>query len=264
MNTTPPENPNSGQSTPEPPVLPRSNDASSPETEFSEADQVPVTGYFGSVDAILRNPKRILFQLQRGNSRETILLLIGVAIVCALGYGLIVGLFSGGEQVFLAPVKIAAGLLLSALICLPSLYIFAALGGSKAGIADVLGLLAGLLALTTILLIGFAPVAWIFSESTESVAMMGALHLAFWFVAVGFGLKFLHTGFRHTSLRGNEGVSVWTIIFVAVALQMTTALRPILGTADTMLPQEKKFFLAHWADNMNDGAGSGRKTANRY
>jgi len=241
--------------------MPKSVDSPGQEPEFSEADQIPVSGCFGSVDAILRHPNRILFQLRRGNSRETILVLIGVAIACALGYGLIIGLFSGGEQVFYAPLKIAAGLLLTALICLPSLYIFAALGGSKAGIEDVLGLLAGLLALTTILLIGFAPVAWIFSESTESLAMMGGLHLAFWFVAVGFGLKFLHTGFKHTRLRANEGLSVWAIIFVAVALQMTTALRPILGTADTLLPKEKKFFLAHWADNLSSPSGARQQSA---
>ncbi len=241
MNTTPSEDPkmgppDAGQASAQPSIKSPCED-SGPNAEFSEADRVPVSGCLGSVDALLRNPGRILFQLSQGKSHETILRLIAVAIVCALGYGLIVGLFSGGEQLFLAPLKIAVGLLLSALICLPSLYIFAALGGSRAGIADVLGLLAGLLALTTILLIGFAPVAWVFSESTDSVAMMGGLHLASWFVAVGFGLRFLHAGFKGARLRGNEGLSVWTIIFVAVALQMTTALRPILGTADALLPK---------------------------
>jgi hypothetical protein len=31
---------------------------------------------------------------------------------------------------------------------------------------------------------------------------------------------------------------------------MTTALRPIIGKADTLLPTEKKFFLQHWGDSM--------------
>jgi len=31
-------------------------------------------------------------------------------------------------------------------------------------------------------------------------------------------------------------------------VQMTTALRPILGTADTFLPAEKQFFVSHWGD----------------
>jgi hypothetical protein len=35
-----------------------------------------------------------------------------------------------------------------------------------------------------------------------------------------------------------------------VALQMSTALRPLLGRADTFLPTEKQFFLTHWGDCM--------------
>jgi hypothetical protein len=29
---------------------------------------------------------------------------------------------------------------------------------------------------------------------------------------------------------------------------MTTALRPIIGTADTFLPTQKQFFVSHWGD----------------
>jgi hypothetical protein len=100
----------------------------------------------------------------------------------------------------------------------------------------------------TILLIGFAPVAWIFSQSTESVAWMGALHLAFWLVATLFGIRFMKAGFSHANARSQAGVNVWVIIFLLVALQMTTALRPILGRSDTFLPTKKEFFLTHWAN----------------
>lgn len=213
-------------------------------------EALPIKGPADCVEALLREPGRILFQLGQKDGPRLVATLLGIAAVCSLIYGSIVGLFSRGEQIYFAPIKIAVGLLLSGLICLPSLYIFAALGGSKARLADVLGLLAGLLALSSIMLIGFAPVAWIFSESTQSLAMMGALHFGFWFIAVYFGLKFLNAGFRRTEMRASEGVSVWMVIFVIVALQMTTALRPILGTANTALPEEKRFFLAHWADNL--------------
>ncbi len=254
MNPTSPEPPTNPAAQLQPPRLPESSleAGAEPDLGFLEDDRVPVGGPFSGVDALLRNPRRIMFQLNQEGGRQLIAMLLGVALVCALGYGLIVGMFSGGGQLFFAPVKIAAGLVFSALICLPSLYIFAALGGSRAGLRDVVGLIAGLLALTTVLLVGFAPVAWIFSESTESLAMMGALHLAFWLVSAGFGLRFLRAGFRHTSLKAPQGLSIWTVIFLAVALQMTTALRPILGTADSALPTEKRFFLAHWAENLGD------------
>jgi hypothetical protein len=146
------------------------------------------------------------------------------------------------------PAKIGLGLMISAIICLPSLYIFTCLSGSLARLQEIFGLLSGLLMLMTILLIGFAPVAWIFSESSESLAWMGTLHLIFWFVATIFGLRFLEAGFSHSQARSHAGFYTWVVIFLLVVVQMTTALRPILGKSDTFLPQQKQFFLSHWGE----------------
>jgi hypothetical protein len=85
-----------------------------------------------------------------------------------------------------------------------------------------------------------------FSRSTESIVAMGALHLVFWVIALYFGLRFLSRGFAHMDDRTGGGFKVWMVVFVLVMLQMTTALRPIIGTADRLLPEEKKFFLGHW------------------
>jgi hypothetical protein len=173
--------------------------------------------------------------------------LLIIAMACSLIYGLVVGTFSGGEQLWAAPVKTAVGLLLSALICLPSLYIFACLSGAQARLVEVAGLVTGQLALTTVLLIGFAPVAWVFSQSTESVAAMGGLHLVFGAIAAYFGLRFLNAAYAHLEPKSSGGLKVWMLIFILVALQMTTALRPLVGQAETFLPTEKRFFVTHWA-----------------
>ena len=122
------------------------------------------------------------------------------------------------------------------------------LGGHLDRLVEIFGLVVGLLMLMTILLIGFAPVAWLFSQSTKEIAWMGALHLIFWSIATFFGLRFLENGFSHSKARSNAGLNTWTVIFILVALQMTTALRPIVGTADTFMPTEKKFFLSHWGE----------------
>jgi hypothetical protein len=184
---------------------------------------------------------------QPGAGRLVGALLFGV-LLCSLLYGVVVGTFSMGAQLWAAPAKIAGGLLVTGLICLPSLYIFACVSGSRAGLLELCGLVAGLLMLMTVLLVGFAPVAWLFSQSTDSLAWMGALHLVFWFIATCFGLRFLAQGFSHSQARSTAGLSAWIAIFVLVAVQMTTALRPILGTADSFLPTEKKLFLSHWGD----------------
>src|SRR4029079_420916 len=127
--------------------------------------------------------------------------------------------------------KIAGGLLVSTVICLPSLYIFACLRGSRARVGEILGMVSGLLMLMTILLIGFAPVAWLFSESTNYLCWMGALHLIFWFVATIFVLRSLRAAFAHSLARFNAGLNTWIVRVVLVVLQMTTALRPIVGRA---------------------------------
>jgi len=210
-------------------------------------EKVPIPNFVGAIEAILREPRRVMFQLRQPGAGRLIARMLMVSVVCGLIYGLIAGTFSGDTQLWAAPIKIAGGLLLSALICLPSLYILSCLSGSQARLGEVSGLVAGFLLLMTILLIGFAPVAWVFSQSTESVAAMGALHLAFWFIATCFGLRFLSAAFAHYNQSG-DGLKVWIVILLLVMLQMTTALRPIIGTADTFLPTEKKFFVSHWVD----------------
>ncbi|HEX5400452.1 MAG TPA: hypothetical protein VFY06_15495 [Verrucomicrobiae bacterium] len=221
------------------------------------SERIPIPNVVAAIDAILRHPRRVMFQLRQPDAGNLIAKMIFISIVCSLIYGVVAGTFSGGAQLWAAPVKIAGGLMVSALICLPSLYIFTCLSGSQARLVEVCGLLAGLLMLMTILLIGFAPVAWIFSQSTESLPWMGALHLVFWFIATIFGLRFLETGFSHSNAKSHAGFHTWVVIFLLVALQMTTALRPILGRADTFLPTEKQFFGTHWANCLkaqNDGA----------
>lgn len=216
-------------------------------------EREPIRGPLSAAEAILRQPRRVIFQLRQAHWTRTAASFLLIATVSALVYGLVVGTFSGAGQLWIAPLKIAGGLLVSALICLPSLYVFSCLSGSQARLAEVCGLVLGLLALTTILLIGFAPVAWVFSQSTTSLAAMGALHLAFWAVATAFGWRFLRAGFKHLSAQSGGVLSVWLVIFVLVCLQMTTALRPIVGTSADVFPTEKKFFLSHWNDCLTGG-----------
>ena len=211
-------------------------------------EREPISNAVAAAEAILRQPRRVMFQLRQAGSGRLIAAMFFVALLCALVYGVVVGSFSMGTQIWAAPVKIAGGLLISALICLPSLYIFACLSGSQARLGEICGLVAGLLLLMTILLVGFAPVAWLFSQSTESVAWMGALHLVFWFIASWFGLRFLQAGFSHSQARSTAGLNAWVIIFMLVAVQMTTALRPLVGKSDSFFPKEKKLFVTHWGD----------------
>ncbi len=214
-------------------------------------ERVPINSPITAIEAILRQPRRVIYQLRQPGAGALMFYLFAIAMFCAVVYGVIVGTFSGHQQLWIAPAKVAGGLLISALICLPSLYIFTCLSGAQARLTEIFGLVMGMLMLTTILLIGFAPVAWLFSQSTNSVNWMGALHLIFFFIAAIFGLRFLNTAFSHSHARSDAGFITWIVIFMLVVVQMTTALRPIVGTSDTFFPKEKKFFLSYWGECVN-------------
>jgi hypothetical protein len=215
-------------------------------------DREPVHGIAGAIEGVLREPRRLLFQLRENRGSGLSLRLLLAALGCALLYGLVMGSFSMGEQLWAAPLKVAGGFLLSLLICLPSLYIFACLSGVQARLGEIFGFACGSLLVLTLLLVGFAPVAWLFAQSTQSLAWMGALHLVFWFIASLFGLRFLRAGFIHSQARHQFGLGTWMAIFLLVMLQMTTTLRPLIGKNDSLLPREKKFFLTHWGDVLNN------------
>src|SRR6266496_752904 len=115
--TLPPQIPPAGPwlaSTPMPRTLPLGDDP---------ADCEPVPNPIAAIDAILRHPRRVMFRLRQPGSGKVIAAMLLVTLLCSLVYGVIVGSFSGGAQWWAAPVKVAGGLLVSALICLPSLYI---------------------------------------------------------------------------------------------------------------------------------------------
>ena len=54
-------------------------------------------------------------------------------------------------------------------------------------------------------------------------------------ITTGFGLGLLERGFHHHGAQDGM-MRIWTIIFLPATLQMTTALRPLVGTASTLLP----------------------------
>jgi hypothetical protein len=129
------------------------------------------------------------------------------------------------------------------------------LGGLEARLIQIVGVLSAVLALVGVLLLGFAPVMWVFSASTESIQFMGLLALAFWMIAVIFGARLLHTLAKVLGLKSSTYLTTWVLIFLMVTLQMSTSLRPILGTAQTLLPTQKQFFLEHWFESLNETSG---------
>src|SRR6266568_6344245 len=116
---------------PIPPPPPPGYPSGRPLGELPE-EREPIPNAIAAVEAILRQPRRVMYQLRQPGAGRLITSMVFVSIVCSLIYGIVIGTFSRGDQLWAAPVKIASGLLISALLCLPSLYIFTCLSGSRA------------------------------------------------------------------------------------------------------------------------------------
>jgi hypothetical protein len=202
----------------------------------------------GIVDALLKHPDRAVYEIVKGRRAPICLLLFLVSAVCMAAYGLAMATFAGGPQLWMVPAKLVVGSLLSALICLPSLYILTSLAGGNQSLDETLGLLLVCLALSGILLVGFAPITWIFAQSTNTVSFMGTLHLTFWLIGTILGLRLLATALRFLNKRRMGILTLWCFVYVAVALQMTTTLRPLVGGFQGYELQGRKFFLTHWGD----------------
>jgi hypothetical protein len=208
-------------------------------------------GWNGVLSALLRQPGQIVYHLHdAAGGRQVAAVLGAIALLCLAGYGIVVGGFSGGTQLWAAPLKIAGGALMTAAICLPSLYVLACLGGAHDNlkVGPLAGLLLATIALNATLLVSFAPIAWVFSQSTDSLAFISCLHLVLWGVGFYFGLRLVPLAARFLGVVDRGYLLLWMIIVTLVSLQMMTTLRPIVGRSEQLLPAEKKFFVTHWLE----------------
>lgn len=203
------------------------------------------------VEALLRRPNALVARLADGNHGATGRFAV-MSVLSFLLFGFVLGCFAKHDQLWASPLKITAGLMISGIICFPSLYIFSTLAGARVSISQLGACLAGALALAGLLLLGIAPAVWIFAESTDSFGFMGSLAVGSWLIALVFALRFLKSVVFATGGTQKAPLTIWSGVFLLVTLQMTTSLRPILGRSDHFLTQEKKFFLQHWGDTFGE------------
>jgi hypothetical protein len=205
-----------------------------------------------TLDELLRRPDAGFARAQAGApiGAWAMRLFAGSLGCCAL-YGAGSGFFAGGAQIAIAAVKaplIVAG---SALLCLPSLYVFGLLAGASLTRARFTVTLVGFVGMLALVLIGLLPIEWLFSVSTQSLAFAVWLHLALWSVALMFGARFLRAALPEVP-RG--GVLLWLAMFCVVSFQVATFMRPTLWREPNapVIEHGKLFFLDHFSQVTRD------------
>ncbi|MBK1831863.1 hypothetical protein JIN77_14100 [Verrucomicrobiaceae bacterium R5-34] len=239
------------ETTPTPPAQGLQLPPPAPDPDYQAMGQ---HGFSQILNYLLKKPLSVIHEINHGE-RSPLPALLVITLVSLAIFGLVLGMFSAGAQLWAAPVKVIGGVLFSGLICLPSLYIFGALGGMETTVRQIIGLMLTFLAITSLLLVGFAPVVWLFSTSSNSLVFFGFLSLTIWLISLVVGLRII--GRASSSMGGGKGgyLHLWAVIFTVVTLQMPTTLRPIIGPSEDFLNlEEKRFFLVHWFETMQSGA----------
>jgi len=183
------------------------------------------------------------------------LVLLATALVCHGVFGVAIGFFGGWQVVAMDLVKVPLVAVCSLFICFPSLYVFTCVAGAPLTLVQTFMLGCSCLAMIGLLLVGLAPVVWLFAVSTDSPPFMVILTLLIWLIAVSFSARFVARLKSHALFKKRTGTRLWFFILMIVTLQMTTFMRPMLSAPDKgWRSPGKKFFLSHFSSTFEHKA----------
>lgn len=194
--------------------------------------------HFSILIRLLRDRRQFLEEVRSGVKLESKIasLLVASSLFFAV-YGAIVGAYSGGLQLISSAVKLPALYLLTMLICLPTLYFFDILFGSKLNFKQYLTMALTSVAVISVLLFSFAPVVLFFLISVKDYFFFLLLNVLIMTVTSAVGVRLFYKGMqdivtdfevtqpksRRYLLRG------WVILYGLVGSQLGWTLRPFLG-----------------------------------
>ena len=207
------------------------------------------------IAGVLGNPEGVIRQIcasRRLGAQGAFLPLLALGGTALFGFG--AGCFVDWQVALLDAVKAGGIVLFSYLLCLPTLYVFASIAGCRVGFAQLAQI--GLVVLSGIgcILAALAPVLWLFAVSTESQALFVLLSFALVFVAVILGARTLRGAVKAQAVVRTTGLSAWFVVFLVVALQAITLVRPMLSPIGAeRTPEGKTFFLSHFFQSMEKG-----------
>ena len=207
------------------------------------------------IAGVLGNPEGVIRQIcasHRLGAQGAFLLLLAVGGTALFGFG--AGCFVDWQVALLDAVKTGGIVLFSYLLCLPTLYVFASIAGCRVGFVRLAQI--GLLVLSGIgcILAALAPVLWLFAVSTESAALFILLAFVLVVVAIALGARTLGGAVKAEAVNTTAGLSAWFVVFLVVALQAITLVRPMLSPIGVERePEGKCFFLSHFFKSLEKG-----------
>jgi hypothetical protein len=194
--------------------------------------------HFSVLIRLLRDRKTFLDEVRNKSKLESKIssLLIASSAFLAI-YGAIIGAYDGTLQIISSAIKLPALYLLTLLICLPTLYFFDILFGSKLDFKQYLTMALTAVAVMSVLLFSFAPVILFFLISVKDYFFFLLLNVLVMGITGAVGVRLFYKGMkdlvsesetldpklRHRLLQG------WVVLYGLVGSQLGWTLRPFLG-----------------------------------
>ncbi|MEW6348937.1 MAG: actin-binding WH2 domain-containing protein [Thermodesulfobacteriota bacterium] len=160
---------------------------------------------------------------------------LGFSALFSAIYGSTLGFYSLNLQILLSAVKCPMLLLGTMAVCLPALFTFNVLLGSKLSFKQTTAMLSITTYLIATVLVSLAPIELFFMISTEGKHFVLLLNVAAFGISGVFGVKMLWGGMDYVIQRAGYPVNrriieIWSLIYMFVGTQLAWILRPFLGT----------------------------------
>lgn len=161
-------------------------------------------------------------------------------LMCSSGflalYGMIIGSFSGGLQILVSGVKLPALYLLTLAICLPALFFFEVIAGSKRSFLQYLVLLLAAMGAIGVMLLGFAPITLFFRLSLSDYYFFQLLNVMILGIVSWMGVQIFYRGMVAINEEAGQALErrmvamrLWLGIYGFVGCQLGWTLRPFFG-----------------------------------
>ena len=193
--------------------------------------------HFSTLISLLRDRAIFLEEVRDGKKVESkiLSLIIASSLFFAI-YGAIIGASNGWQQMLVSTVKLPALYLLTLLICLPTLFFFDILFGSKADFKQYTVLSLTTVSVISVLLFSFAPVTLFFLISIQDYHFFLLLNVAIFSLTGFVGVKLFYNGVRtvmefgeNTPKIRNQLLLFWLVLYGLVGSQLGWTLRPFFG-----------------------------------
>lgn len=213
---------------------------------------------FSTVIALLRDRGEFLSEIHNSVKLKSKISALLMSSFCFFAvYGAIIGAFHSPLQVLSSAVKLPALYLITLLVCLPTLYIFNVLFGSKQSIAQHFTYLLTAVSVISLLLCGFAPVTLFFLITVNDYSFFLLLNVAIFALTGILGVSFLYQVMKPIADDDtDQGIKIrtsilrfWLALYGFVGSQLGWTLRPFFGSPgqfELFRPREGSFFTGVW------------------